>query len=129
MSLEQPNLKEKAFKVKATSPHPANQVKQGPDKLYNKKQANLPKKGNQAEEGDEKRQLHSYRPRRGSGPKLRCWRVDTKGNPSALRTTQFVLRSLDTDQARTGCAACCSEGSNPTPRLKYQQDSIDARKG
>lgn len=50
ISLEQPNPKEKPFKVKAVSPHQANQVKQSPAKLYNNNNNKMPKKGSQTEE-------------------------------------------------------------------------------
>lgn len=118
LRLVPPHPKGKAFGVIPMSlyPHKANQVKQSPAGLYKdekkKKTSKLSKNENHTKEGDEKRQFHSYRPGRGSDPKLRCQSRPRKDRGTGnLGIGSTLLSEFYTDWARTEYRACCSEGS------------------
>lgn len=91
-----------------------------------KKTSKLSKKANHTKEGDEKRQFHSYRPRRGSDPKLRCQSRPRKDR-GTLHRKHFALRILHgPGKVRVSCLLL--RGLRHTPRLKGQQDSMDIEK-
>lgn len=111
LRLVAPHPKGKAFGVIPMSlyPHKANQVKQSPSRLYKEKTKQTLK---ERKSRDEKGQFHSYRPRRGSDPKLGCQSRPRKDRGTGnLCIGSTLLSGIYTDQARTEYRACYSEAS------------------